>query len=305
MQTVEFKVPHLYQSKRIDAYLTERLEGQFSRSQLKACFDNHEVLLNGKPARPRDLVNEGDVVSGALSVENASGKILAQDIPVSVLHEDAKLLIIDKPVGMVVHPGAGNKKDTLVNALLGRGTKLAESAGLDRPGIVHRLDKETSGVLIVAKDNRTHKMLQDQFASREISKHYTALVRGRIEFQEGRICEPIGRHLKVRHKMAVSHTEKSKEAESRYRVIQYFKRATLVDVEILTGRTHQIRVHMLHLGHPVVGDEVYGPKEPEDRLMLHASKIAFTHPGTGKIISFESPLPADFKKVLEKYKKEK
>ncbi len=304
MQNVEFRVPSLYQAKRIDAYLTERLEGQFSRSQLKASFDKKEVLLNGVPARPRDLVKEGDVVSGSLSVENDSGKLLAQDIPVSVLFEDSKILIIDKPVGMVVHPGAGNKKGTLVNALLGRGTKLAEAAGLTRPGIVHRLDKETSGVLIVAKDNRTHKMLQEQFAKREVSKHYTALVRGHIEFQEGRICEPIGRHSKVRHKMAVSRRETSKEAESRYRVIKFYHRATLVDVEILTGRTHQIRVHMAHLGHTVVGDTVYGTMEPEGRLMLHASRIEFTHPGTGKTVKFESPLPEDFKRVVEKYKKE-
>lgn len=305
MQNIKFNVASLYQPKRIDAYLTDCLEGRFSRSQLKVCFEKNEVLLNGNAAKPRDLVKNGDVVSGNLSLEAASSSLLAQDIPVTVLFEDSKLLAIYKPVGMVVHPGAGNKKDTLVNALLGRGTKLAEAAGFARPGIVHRLDKDTSGVLIVAKDNRTHKLLQEQFAKREVSKHYTALVRGRVEFQEGRICEAIGRHTKIRHKMAVSTAETAKEAESRYRVIKYFKRATLLDVEILTGRTHQIRVHMAHLGHTVVGDKVYGTKEEEGRLMLHASKIAFTHPGTGKIISFQSPLPPDFLQVLEKYEKEK
>ena len=227
-----------------------------------------------------------------------------EQIPVNVIYEDESLLVVDKPAGMVVHPGAGNKKGTLVHALLGRGTTLSmgDTKVKDRPGIVHRLDKETSGLLIVAKNNEAHRKLQDQFESRTVTKIYTALVSGRVDFEEGHIEDPLSRHLKIRRKMAVSKSELAKEALTKYRVLERFGFSTLLKVRILTGRTHQIRVHLAHLGHPVLGDELYGKKESAPRLCLHASKIEFTHPKTGKMMFFESPLPPEFEAALKEEK---
>ncbi len=167
-------------------------------------------------------------------------------------------------------------------------------------GIVHRLDKDTSGLLLVAKNNRAHRGLQSQFESRSLSKTYTALVRGKVEYEEGHISESIDRHGKIRRKMAVSHSETARDAETKYRVLKRFRYATLLEVKILTGRTHQIRVHMAHLGAPVAGDELYGTRHPGERLGLHASKIEFAHPTTGAIMSFKSELPAEFKEMIKK-----
>ena len=299
MPDIQHKVSLLYSPKRVDVYLAALLKGKFSRQELKAVFQKGGILLNGKPAKPKLMVKEGDLIEGFLPMAQ-SAALFPEPIPLKVIFEDADLLVIDKPAGMVVHPGAGNKKGTLVHALLGRGSALSSLGGVQRPGIVHRLDKETSGLLLVAKNNSAHRALQAQFESRTLSKTYTALVRGKVEFEEGHVLEPIDRHGKIRRKMAVSHSETARDAETRYRVLNRYRHSTLLEVSLLTGRTHQIRVHMAHLGYPVVGDELYGTKQPGERLGLHASKIGFAHPTTGNIMNFESKLPDDFKAMIQK-----
>ena len=301
MQKIKETIPYLHAPKRLDVYLAQVFSGQFSREEIKNALRKGNVLLNGQAAKPRALVKEGDLIEGSISSPQPS-QLLPESIPIKIVYEDDWLLVVDKPAGMVVHPGPGNKHGTLVNALLGKGVALSSVEERLRPGIVHRLDKETSGLLLVAKDNQSHRLLQAQFASRTLSKTYIALVEGRVEFEEGRVSEPIGRHPKVLQKMAVLKTDRAKEAETHYRVLQRFPHATLLEVKPLTGRTHQIRVHLAHLGHPVAGDSLYGREGRKERLVsrhaLHASKIQFTHPKTGKIMKFESPLPEDFKRLL-------
>ncbi len=302
MEKIEVTVPFLYVTKRLDAFLAEALGGSHSRAQVKAALDAGLVRLNGKIARPGLTVKEGDKIEGEIA-PTISTSIVPESIPLSVLHEDDDLLVIDKPSGLVVHPGAGNKTGTLVHALLGRGGPLSSSGGGDRPGIVHRLDKETSGVMLVAKNNSAHKKLQSQFESRTLSKTYLALVKGHVRFEEGRLEGAIGRHPKVRHKMAVSVRDDAREAFSRYRVMERFPGSTLLEVKIRTGRTHQIRVHMEHEGHPVVGDKIYGTEG--SRLGLHAWKIEFDHPKTGERMEFESPVPKELQALIEEWRTKK
>ncbi len=291
-------VSGLYVPKRIDAYLAALAEGQYSRTELKNALDRGEIFLNGMAAKPRTLIKDGDEIEGEIT--SAKKPLLeAEKRSLEVIYEDDWLLVIDKPAGLVVHPGAGNKKGTLVNALLGKGSKLSDIGGEFRPGIVHRLDKDTSGLLVVAKNNEAHRFLQAQFSDRTFSKIYTALVKGKVEFDEGRVSEPIGRNPKVRQKMAVVKSEDAKDAETHYKVLKRFRTATLLEVKLLTGRTHQIRVHMAHIGTPVIGDELYGTKAGAPRQMLHASKIEFVHPKTRALMRFESPLPEDFKVMIE------
>jgi 23S rRNA pseudouridine1911/1915/1917 synthase len=302
MASFELKVPAIIYPKRLDIFLKEAWGGRYSRQEVKRLLDEGVVRVNGCVAKPKSFVREGDEIVGVLPSPKPS-ELLPEPIPLRVIYEDECLLVIDKPSGLVVHPGAGNRQGTLVHALLSRGSPLSSRGGSERPGIVHRLDKETSGLLVVAKDNRSHRHLQAQLESRTFSKHYTALVHGVVEFEEGRVEKPIGRHPKIRQKMAVSSSSRAKLAQTRYRVIRRFKQATLLDVKILTGRTHQIRVHLTSIGHPVFGDSVYGKGDRAGRLGLHASKISFVHPKTGKIMKFESAWPADFSGLIENQEK--
>jgi len=301
---IDLTAKNLYVPKRLDAYLTEVFGGQFSREEIKGCIENDSIFLNGKISRPRDRVQEGDRIHGELVTEK-KWPLEPENIPLQIIYEDDSILVIDKPVGLVVHPGAGNKKGTLVHALLGRKSPLSTLGDVRRPGIVHRLDKDTSGLLIVAKDNFSHRALQSQFASRSLSKTYIALVKGRVEYEEGRVEEPLARDPKSRQKMAVSSQENAKSAQTLYRTLKRFRQATLLEIKLITGRTHQIRVHMRYLGHPVVGDTLYGNEtslsSKMPRLALHASKIEFVHPKTGKQMKFESPLPTEMKAMIEKY----
>jgi 23S rRNA pseudouridine1911/1915/1917 synthase len=292
--------------KRIDAYLAAALSPDFSREEIKSCLKDGKVFLNGRMARPSDAVKEGDRITGELVSEKIA-TAQGEDIPVNVVFEDDWFLVVEKPAGLVVHPGAGNRTGTLVNALLGRKTPLSSMGGAMRPGIVHRLDKETSGLLLVAKTNVAHRKLQAQFAARSLSKVYIALVRGRVEFEEGRVEAPMERDVKVRRRMDIARAGEGRDALTHYRVLGRYRFATLVEVKIVTGRTHQIRVHMRHLGHPVVGDTLYGKtgEAKEPRLALHAAKIEFLHPKTGKIMRFESPVPPEMKAMIEKAKEAK
>jgi len=222
----------------------------------------------------------------------APSEVAAESIALDVLFEDADLLVLNKPSGIVVHPAAGNRSGTLVNALLHRCAGLSSIGGKERPGIVHRLDKETSGCLVVALNDAAHRALAAQFAGREVTKIYLALAAGRFAKKSGTIEASIGRHPVQRKKMAV--VERGRAARTDYRVLDETDGGTLVECTLHTGRTHQIRVHLKHLGHPVLGDEVYGKRAGFPRQMLHAWKLGFVHPRTGARMNFLAPVPPDF-----------
>jgi len=302
MPVHELIVPALYAPKRLDLYLTEAFEGRYSRSRVKSFFESGGVQLNGVSAEAKKRVVEGDRVR--VEIPDAVPEPVV-DVPMDlhVFYEDDWIMVIEKPAGLIVHPGAGVKGGTLVNALRARGTLLSDAGGQDRPGIVHRLDKDTSGLLLVAKNNKAHRALQDQFSSHSLKKTYWALVRGRVEFDEGHIDAPLGRDPRSREKVAVKTREPHREALTTYRVQARFKAKSLLEVKPVTGRTHQIRVHLAHLGHPVVGDPLYSTVEGK-RMALHAWKIEFLHPKTGKLMKFESPIPEMLREMVEEAKTE-
>ncbi len=292
-ETIRIEVEPMMVPRRIDAYVASFVAGSFSREEIKACLKKGLLLLNGRPADPSSPVKAGDVIEGVINAESKNAALIPESVPLEILYEDKWLLVVNKPSGMVVHPGAGKRSGTLVHALLGRGEPLSNDSGDRRPGIVHRLDKDVSGVLLVAKNNQAHRHLQDQFASRTVRKIYVALVHGKVEFQEGHVFKPIGPDPSVHAKMKVcEESESSKDAQTFYRVIERYGSKTLLEVQIITGRTHQIRVHLAWAGYPVVGDPVYGNKhDGAPRLALHARSIEFAHPKTGKKVKVESPLP--------------
>lgn len=224
----------------------------------------------------------------------------AEDIPLEVVYEDIALAIINKKSGIVVHPAPGNSEHTLVNALLHRFGELSD-INPQRPGIVHRLDKETSGLLVIAKNNATHLALVKLFANHDIKRKYLAIVSGRLEFDENVIELPIGRHPEKREIMAIGFGENTKYAKTFYRTLKRFKNASLLELEPYTGRTHQLRVHLAFIGHPILGDSKYGKHtQPFSRLALHASTLGFIHPKTGKLVEFASGMPDEFKEFLNK-----
>ena len=294
---------------RLDTWLARRLPA-LSRSRLQALIEAGHVRLDSAPARASARVKAGQVA--AVRVPAATpAEPKAEDIPLRVVHEDAWLLVIDKPAGLVVHPGAGAAGGTLVNALLARVHDLSGIGGVLRPGIVHRLDRGTSGLLVVAKDDATHRALVRQFASRTVEKEYLALVHGSPGRRSGEIDAPIGRDPLRRQRMSVR-APRGREAKTSWSVVERFDGAALLRVRIHTGRTHQIRVHLLSIGHPVAGDAVYGgTRTPSsrraaarqalsslERPALHAARLAFAHPASGARIAFEAPLPGDFARVI-------
>jgi 23S rRNA pseudouridine1911/1915/1917 synthase len=259
------------------------------------------VTLNGKESRTREIVRAGDLVCVS---EPPAEKIDTEPekISLQVLFEDDDLLVINKAAGMVVHPGAGNTRHTLVNALLAHCTTLSGIGGKQRPGIVHRLDKDTSGCLVVAKNDTAHQELSRQFAAREVEKIYLALVAGTMRKTRGAIDAAIGRHPARRQRMTVTKT-RGRAARTDYRVLRSNEGVSLVECVLHSGRTHQIRVHLQHLGHPVLGDKAYGRTSVPDfsRQMLHAWKLSFRYPRNGERKDFEAPLPEDFRSVLRKF----
>ncbi len=282
---------------------------EHSRVALQRAFDVGLVLLKGAPIKRNQTVAAGDVLVFSLP-DTRPSELKPVDIPLDVLFEDKHLLAINKPAGMIVHPGAGTGEDTLVHALLSHCEgELSGIGGVERPGIVHRLDRETSGVMLVAKSDRAHRGLAEQFATRALQKEYLALVSGAPALLSGSIRKPIGRNPSHRHKMAVVE-EGGRDAHTDWQVVEKFgKLATLMRCTIHTGRTHQIRVHMKALGHILLGDEVYGWKSdprlpvPPERVMLHAEHLVVTHPITGKVLDLHAPLPKDFKKLVASLKK--
>jgi 23S rRNA pseudouridine1911/1915/1917 synthase len=294
---------------RVDAWLVRRL-ADLSRARLQALIEKGLVLVDGRATRPSTRLRPGQAVTVLLPApEPALPR--AEDIPLEVLHEDASLLVVNKPAGLVVHPGAGRPGGTLVNALLGRVRDLSGVGGVLRPGIVHRLDRGTSGLLVVAKDDAAHRALVRQFASRAVEKEYLALVLGVPDQASGEIDRPIGRDPVHRQRMSVR-APRGREARTSWRIEERFDGAALLRVRIHTGRTHQIRVHLASIGHPVAGDPLYGgTRTPSsrrgearaalaslERPALHAARLAFRHPATGERREFATPLPPDLAGVV-------
>src|SRR5438445_479565 len=283
---------------RLDQFMAKRLP-EFSRSRLQQLIRDGFVRLNDSTSRPRQIVRGGDKIE---LTEPPLEKIemLPEVIPLEILFEDDDLVVINKPPGLVVHPGAGHREHTLVNALLNHCATLSGIGGKERPGIVHRLDKETSGCLVVAKNDVAHRELSKQFATRAVEKVYLALVAGKLRKAAGAIEEKIGRHPVHRQRMRVT-SLRGRTAKTEYRVIRSSDQASLIECRLQSGRTHQIRVHLHHLGHAVLGDKVYVQRFAKNfpRQMLHAWKLGFRHPRSGEWRNFEAPLPNDFATAIK------
>jgi 23S rRNA pseudouridine1911/1915/1917 synthase len=283
--------------KRLDVYLREQLPER-SRSRLKEWIEAGRVHVDGAASKPSRLLRGGE----RIEVEPAAPTPLraaAEDLPLEILYEDADVIAVNKPAGMAVHPGAGRWSGTLVNALLHHFSGLSAVSGAERPGIVHRLDKDTSGVLLVARHDAAHRKLAAQFAGRRIEKVYLALVEGRVGSDAGRIEKPIARDP-VRRIRMTTRLRAGRAATTEFRVLHRYEGFTLLEVRIGTGRTHQIRVHLASLGHPVAGDRLYGARAaPGERFFLHARRIGFDHPATGERVGVEAPLAAELERWLQ------
>ena len=305
METLEFTAAPADAGQRLDRWLAGQA-GAPSRSALQGLMEAGYVRRNGAPANKKDKLAAGDRI--ALTLPDPQPiEAQPQDIPLDIVYEDDHLLVVNKPKGMVVHPAPGNPDGTLVNALLYhcRG-RLSGVGGAIRPGIVHRIDKDTSGLLVVAKDDLTHQGLSEQMAVHAIHRVYHAVVYGNIRQDAGTIEAPIGRDPRDRKRMAVTPGQ-GKRACTHWQVLERFGRFTLLACRLETGRTHQIRVHMAHIGHPLAGDPVYGPRSVIRELQgqcLHAKELGFRHPVTGQELRFDSPLPAYFTTFLERLRKE-
>ena len=332
-QTRTIEVPAEAAGQRLDQFIATQLEG-VSRSRVQMLMDQGNVLVNGEREKASLKLRGGEQIVLTGEPHPAPLKATAEDIPLDVVFEDTDLAVVNKPAGMMVHAGAGQSEDirsrgTLVNALLYRFKALSSTGGDLRPGIVHRLDKDTSGLIVVAKNDRAHAALGEMFSSRQMKKTYSALVQGALERERGTINASVGRDPLRRTRMTAQPNENARTAVSHYEVVRRlvtrFGKFTLVRVRIETGRTHQIRVHMASIGHPVVGDTLYGgagqltdqvaaqaaqsraarrKSEPEvlrlGRNFLHAAKLEFAHPVTGKLLQLEAPLPEELEKFLER-----
>lgn len=312
-----FRISENAVGQRLDRYLVSVLN-TLSRSAVQQLIEEQQVLVNGRASKPGYMLRNGDEVEILQVSRPLSNRPLPQSLPLDIVYEDADLLVLNKAAGMVVHPAPGHSNDTLVNALLARYPELrnpelqaekgengenAEEAL--RPGIVHRLDKDTSGLLIVAKNARTQAALAEQMKEHRVTKRYLALVEGVVALEQGSIDAPIGRDPRHRQQMAITAVG-SREARTHFRVLQRFKRHTLLLLQLETGRTHQIRVHLKAIGHPVVGDLTYGATHAQhepmlNRQFLHAYQLVFTHPTSGKTIELEAPLPPDLQNVLDRF----
>ncbi len=290
--------------QRIDTYLARQLMGEITRSQLKKYFAESAILLNDTKCKPHAIVKGGDDILINIIAEGGM-KVEGEEIPLDILFEDKDIIAINKPVGMVVHPAPGNREHTLVNALVHHlGIQLSKTSNALRPGIVHRLDKDTSGVLIIAKNEAAHASLAKQIKNRSAKRIYWSVVKGVVQHDEGECREPIGRAFVNRKKIIVKPTG-GKTASTFFHVMKRFKHATLLEISLGTGRTHQIRVHMAHLDHPVLGDDFYGVKSPYiTRQALHARKLTIQHPRTGKSMTFEAPIPEDMAYLIKTLEKE-
>jgi 23S rRNA pseudouridine1911/1915/1917 synthase len=297
--------------RRLDQFLSET-NLNLSRSQAKNLIQKHQIFLNQNPAKPSAQIRAGDIISGTLP-QPESPSVKAEPLPLTILYEDSSIIIIDKPSGMVVHPAYGNLSGTLVNALLYHCKDLTGINGVLRPGIVHRLDKDTSGVMVVAKNDEAYHHLARQFKNRTVGKVYLAIAYGKFGEDEGLIDSAIGRHPSERKRMSIQ-AKKGRMAITHWKKIEELDGFTLLEIFPRTGRTHQIRVHLSSTGHPLLGDPLYGRKgrpgtihdpvlrecvKRMNRQALHAKRLEFTHPRTGERVQFVSPIPQDMKEVLE------
>lgn len=301
MQTFSFVAESAF--KRADVALCGKLGGH-TRSAVKKLFDGGLVTVNGKPAKSSQTISAGDEISATLP-DPVDCSARPEDIPIDVVYEDDDIAVINKPQGLTVHAGNGNRDGTLVNALLYRLDNLSGIGGVIRPGIVHRIDKNTSGLLVVAKNDQAHVNLANQIAEKTCHRTYIALLEGNLKEDEGTVTTYIGRSDSDRTKMAVTGPDKGKLAITGFKVLERCGGYTLCKFMLKTGRTHQIRVHAKYLNHPVVGDDVYGRKKREFNLngqLLHAYMLEFDHPVTGKRLTFTAPLPDYFASVLDKLK---
>jgi 23S rRNA pseudouridine1911/1915/1917 synthase len=308
-EILNLRVSEFDAGTRLDAYLSTRIEG-WSRGRLQRLIEDGDVLVGGRTAKPAHKVRANEEIEVELT-PLPSRSFLPEDIPLDIIYEDDDLIVVNKPAGLVVHPASGVESGTLANALAFHFRQLSTKAGPVRPGIVHRLDKYTSGLLVVAKNEGAHEKLADQFRARTVSKAYIALVHGTVDEETGSVDEPIARDPRNRTRMAV--LPHGRPALSFYRVRRRYERFTLLDVQPKTGRTHQIRVHLARLRHPVVGDEVYGGgrdntvQDPKlraqirrlGRQFLHAEQLGFSSPATGEPMQFKVPLPDELARLLE------
>ena len=299
---MELKVLNVDVGKRLDNFIVQNVDN-LTRSYIKNLIDDELVTVNGKKQKAGYSLKENDIINIQIP-EDKEANIKAEDIKLNIMYEDDDILIVDKEKGMVVHPANGNYSGTMVNSLMySHKDKLSSINGTIRPGIVHRIDKDTSGILVVAKNDNAHKKLSEQFKVHSITRKYIALVKGIIKEDTMDIDYPIGRSSKDRKKMAVTY-KNSKEAKTHIKVLKRFynSNVTLVEATLETGRTHQIRVHMAYVGHPLVGDEVYGKKDPRFKIegqMLHAKTLGFIHPTKNSYIEFESNLPEYYLEILK------
>ncbi len=287
---------------RLDRWLTAEFP-ELSRARVQALIEAGHVRVDGNLRKPAHRLQGGETVEVEIPPP-APEELVPEPSPLRILYEDEHVLVLDKPAGLVVHPGAGHARGTLAAALLAHAPGIAGVGGPRRPGIVHRLDKDTSGLLVVAKSKAAYDSLVEQLARRSVSRRYWALVHGRVRPDSGVIDKPIGRHPHDRVKMAVRPVGRGKRAVTRYRVLERLAHFTLLEVSLETGRTHQIRVHLADLGHPVAGDEVYGGKRRAplpvacEGYALHAAGLAFVHPITGRRMEFTAPLPSRLERLL-------
>lgn len=296
----QFIITEEYISKRIDVFLCEKVE-DISRSQVQKLIDDERVYVNHRKIKSNYRLKLNDSVEISIP-EPIELDIIPEDIDIEIMYEDNDIAVVNKPQGMVVHPASGNYSGTLVNALLSRCSNLSGINGVIRPGIVHRIDKDTSGVLVVAKNDNAHRILAEQIKEHSVKRVYIAVVEGVIKDDTGRIDLPIGRHPVDRKRMAVV-SKNGRNAITHYMVLERFKSNTLIEARLETGRTHQIRVHMSYIGHPLVGDPVYGYKKQHFKLKgqaLHAMTLGFIHPSKREYMEFTAPLPDYLEELIKK-----
>ena len=303
MDVIQFHIDAEYDNERIDKVIAA-LNEEWSRSKVQQWIKNGLVTVNDQHVKANYKCSAGDIVVVRLP-EPEPLHVEPENIPLDIYYEDADVLVVNKPRGMVVHPAPGHMRGTLVNALLAHCTDLSGINGVLRPGIVHRIDKDTSGLLMVAKNDTAHQSLVDQLVKKTVTRKYKAIVHGVIPHDYGTIDAPIGRDKRDRKKMTVTE-ENGKEAVTHFRVLERFRHYTFVECQLETGRTHQIRVHMKYIGYPLAGDPQYGPKKtlPIDGQALHAGVLGFTHPRTGEYLEFEAPLPPEFEQLLQLLRKD-
>jgi 23S rRNA pseudouridine1911/1915/1917 synthase len=300
MQKFCLKVAEIGKGVRLDQYLIRYRELQITRARIQRLIKAKKIFVNQKTVKAHYKIKENDLIEIHIPPIQSHPHILPERIPLDIVFEDNDILVINKPAGIVTHPALGNYDHTLVNALLYYGCRLSTINGPLRPGIVHRLDKDTSGLLVVAKNDIAHQNLVQQFSKHTVKRKYIALVKGSVEHNEGNIDFPIARDRQHRQRMTVSFLKTSRHALTKYRVLKRSKEASLVELIPYTGRTYQLRVHLKYLGHPILGDKQYGRASTFSRLALHARVLGFQHPRTDKFVEFQTDFPDCFKEFLEK-----